>query len=264
MLALSALVLFQGAAWAQEEETESSSNGYRLGSQRTWPFVSFLKDEGDDASTLGIEFESYVTLGGYEVKNLAYVEVNQYPRAVPGQPVGNPVPGIEPADGINDLLTGFWLSKRGPHHEGHHFAPGLALQFPTASAESLGSGKWSLGPSVDYEYEHGRLFAGVIALQIWSFAGDADRKDVNMLMMKPFVVFSLNDAWDLIYMPYGVSVYWNKEPGEKVYLPLGGGAQRHFQLGEVQMNLGAQLFKNVVRPTKGTVYDLRFVIEFVF
>jgi len=88
MLALSALVLFQGAAWAQEEETVSSSNGYRLGSQRTWPFVSFLKDEGDDASTLGIEFESYVTLGGYEVKNLAYVEVNQYPRAVPGQLIG--------------------------------------------------------------------------------------------------------------------------------------------------------------------------------
>jgi hypothetical protein len=30
------------------------------------------------------------------------------------------------------------------------------------------------------------------------------------------------------------------------------------------MNLGGQLFKNVVRPTKGTVYDLRFVVEFVF
>jgi hypothetical protein len=65
-------------------------------------------------------------------------------------------------------------------------------------------------------------------------------------------------------MPYGVSVYWNKPSGEKVYLPLGGGAQRRFQLGSLQMNLALQLFKNVVRPTKGTVYDLRGLVEFVF
>jgi hypothetical protein len=30
------------------------------------------------------------------------------------------------------------------------------------------------------------------------------------------------------------------------------------------MNLGAQVFKNVVRPKKGTVYDLRFLIELAF
>ncbi len=30
------------------------------------------------------------------------------------------------------------------------------------------------------------------------------------------------------------------------------------------MNLGLQLFKNVVRPTKGTVYDLRGLVELVF
>ena len=85
-----------------------------------------------------------------------------------------------------------------------------------------------------------------------------------MLMIKPFVVYSLSSKWDLLYMPYGISVYWDKEPGEKVYLPLGGGAQRHVDLGSVQMNLGAQLFKNVIRPSKGTVWDLRFLIEFVF
>ena len=42
-----------------------------------------------------------------------------------------------------------------------------------------------------------------------------------------------------------------------MYLPLGGGVQHSIKLGSVQMNLGAQLFKNVVRPTKETVYDLR-------
>ncbi len=77
-------------------------------------------------------------------------------------------------------------------------------------------------------------------------------------------MYNLAKRFDLIYMPYGVSVYWNKPAGEDVYLPLGGGAQYQFPLGsETTLNMGLQLFKNVVRPTKGTEYDLRFLIEFV-
>lgn len=249
-------------------ETESheveSHSGLRLGRQASWLFRSFLKDEWDDSDTLGLEFESYFGVGSYEVKNISYFEVASYDRGVPGQPGGNPFPGVEAADGINDLLTAFWISKKGAHHGKHHFSLGMAAQFPTASADSLGSGKWSVGPSFDYEYENGRLFAGAIALQLWSFAGDNDRKEVSMLMIKPFLFYSVSDNWDLMYVPYGIQVYWNKASGEKVYLPVGGGAQRHFQLGATQMNLGAAVYYNAVRPTNGTVWDLRFLVEFNF
>lgn len=250
-----------------EEESESDKPFYRLGSQRTWPFFSFLNDPGDDASTLGIEFESYLNIGKYEVKNISYFEVNQYPRVIPGQPIGNPAgttDEIVPADGINDLLMGFWFARKGKHHGKHHFTGGFAAMFPTASDESLGSDKFSLGPSFDYEFESGRWFAGAIALQVWSVAGPSDVKAVNMLMIKPFVVFNVVERFDLIYMPYGISVYWNKPAGEKVYLPLGGGGQYQIPLGKkTTLNLGLQFFENVIRPTKGTVYDLRFLVEFV-
>ncbi|MCL7978799.1 MAG: hypothetical protein M8865_02785 [marine benthic group bacterium] len=243
---------------------EAPWSGFRVGSNRNWIFRSFMVDEGDDATVLGVELESYIGVGGYQVKNIAYLEVADYPRAVPGQPPGNPEPGTEADTGISDLLTGFWISKQGGHHGKHHFAPGIAFQLPTATSETLGSGKWSVGPSFDYEYESGSLFAGAIALQIWSFAGDDDRKDVSMLMIKPFVYYSLSDRWDLTYVPYGISVYWNKPSGEAVYLPIGGGGQYKTHLGSLGLNLGAQLFYNVVRPTTGTVWDLRFLAEVVF
>lgn len=249
------------------ESAESNRPIYKLDSQRTWPFFSFLNDPGDDASTLGLEFESTLKIGHYNIKNISYFEVNQYPRPIPGQPIGNPIQGgnIEAVDGINDLLMGFWFAKRGAHHGKHHLTLGFAASLPTASDPTLGSGKWSLGPSFDYEYENGRLFAGAIALQIWSIGGASDRKDVSMLMIKPFVVYNVAKRFDLIYMPYGISVYWNKPSSEAVYLPLGGGGQYQFPLGkETTLNLGAQFFKNVIRPTKGTVYDLRFLVEFVF
>ena len=271
-LALSGSVVGASAQEAAGEEHEAqiegedsaSSSVFRVGSFRSWIFRSFMVDEGDDALTLGLELESYLGLGGYQVKNIAYIELDDFPRAIPGQPPGNPEPDTAAVTGVSDLLTGFWVSKQGGHHGKHHFAPGFAMQFPTASSETLGSGKWSIGPSFDYEYESGSLFAGAIALQIWSFAGDSDRKDVSMLMIKPFVYYALSDSFDLMYVPYGISLYWNKPSGEKMYLPIGGGAQYKTRLGSLGLNLGAQLFNNVVRPTKGTVWDLRFLVELVF
>lgn len=268
-LALAALLLVgdQAPVCAQEaavEEHEASSSWFRVGSWRTWVFRSFMRDEGDDAGTLGLELESYLTFGNTQIKNIAYLEVADHPRAIPGQPQGNPVPEPGAATGISDLLTGFWSSKKGEHHGKHHFAPGLAAQFPTASDATLGSGKWSLGPSFDYEYESGSWFAGAIALQIWSVGGDPDRADVSMLMIKPFVYFTLSDHWDLTYVPYGISVYWLKEAGEKAYVPLGGGGQYKTHLGSLGLNLGLQLFNNVIRPEKGTVWDLRLLVELVF
>ena len=264
-LALSGAIMPAEAQEPHDEAAqEAEASVFRVGSWRNWIFRSFLQDETDDANTLGLELESYFTFGSTQIKNIAYVEVADHPRAIPGQPQGNPLPEIGSATGISDLLTGFWISKQGGHHGKHHFAPGIAFQFPTATSETLGSGKWSVGPSLDYEYESGDLFAGAIALQIWSFAGDEDRKDVSMLMIKPFVYFTLAKNWDLIYVPYGITVYWNKPSGEKVYLPLGGGIQRSFPLGSVQLNLAAQYFRNVVRPSKGTVRDLRFLVEFSF
>jgi len=246
------------------EAADTEASGLRLNRYANWIFRSFLRDESDDATTLGMEFETKLSLKSLEIKNISYFEVAEYGRGVPGQPAGNPDPGTAAADGITDLLTAFWFSRKSEHHGKHHFAPGVAAQFPTASDDTLGSGQWSIGPSFDYEYESGRWFAGAIALQVWSVAGDEDRKSVTMLMVKPFAYYSVSEHWDLMYVPYGIQVYWNKPAGDKVYLPIGGGAQRRIQLGSVQMNLGLQFFHNLVRPAEGTVNDLRFLVEFSF
>jgi hypothetical protein len=196
--------------------------------------------------------------------NISYLEVADYPRAVPGKPTGNPEPGTESATGISDTLSAFLMSKEREHHGPHHFAYGLATQFPTASDDTLGSGKWSLGPAIEYEYHNNRFYAAFVALQLWSVAGDADRKDVSMLMIKPMVTYDLGKQWKAVYMPYGVSVYWNKPASDAVYLPLGGGLQRDFRIGSLEMAASVQFFSYVVRPPKGSEYDLRFMLELDF
>ena len=187
-----------------------------------------------------------------------------YPRAVPGRPIGNVRPEPGAATGITDLLSAFLASPKRRHHGPHHWAVGAAFQFPTASDSTIGSGKWAVGPAIEYEYHKGRFFAAFVALQLWSFAGDADRKSVNMLMVKPMVTYELARKIKAVYMPYGISVYWNKKVGDKVYLPLGGGLQFDFGVGRQEAAVSLQFFKYVIRPSKGSEDDLRLMVELDF
>lgn len=47
-------------------------------------------------------------------------------------------------------------------------------------------------------------------------------------------------------------------------LPIGGGAKQLVGSGTTRVNLGAQLFYNVVRPSDGTVWDLRLLAALMF
>jgi len=249
----------RGVAHAPDPEKDR----FHFTSLRTWYFHDFLP-KSDDADTLGIEVNSAWAWGEVQLTNISYFEIADYARAVPGKPYGNPEPELGSATGITDLLSAFLLSRKGVHHDHHHWSLGLATQLPTASDDTIGSGKWSLGPAVEYEYENGPFFAAFVALQLWSVVGDSDREDVNMLMIKPMITYDVFEQWKLVYMPYGISAYWNKKPGQKFYVPVGGGVQHGFSIFTQEMAASVQFFKYVVRPDKGSEYDLRFMLEFDF
>jgi hypothetical protein len=242
---------------------DSERDCFHVTALRLWAYRDFLPNS-NDSDVLGIELNSAWGMAGFDVMNISYVEVAEYPRAVPGMPPGNPEPGLEGATGITDLLSAFLFSKQRQHHGYHHFAYGFAGQFPTASDEALGSGKWAFGPAVEYEYHRSRFYAAFVALQLWSVAGDADRKEVSMLMIKPMVTYDLGKRWKAVYMPYGITAYWNKPASDAVYLPLGGGIQRGFRIGSQEMAVSVQFFKYALRPSNGSEYDLRFLLEFDF
>ena len=247
-----------------DEQHEASSDAFHLATYRTWAFRTFLPDTDDDADTLGQEFVFGWGWGNYDVTNISYLEVADYPVGVPGLPIGNPEPGTVADTGINDLLSAFLFSKKGGHDSPHHFGFGFATQLPTGSGETLSSGKYSIGPAVDYEYRDGKFFMAIVALQLWSFAGDSDRKDVNMMMIKPMITYDISEKWKLVYMPYGVSIYWDKPKGQRVYFPIGGGVQRQLNIGSNGSAVSLQLFRNVIRPDKGAEHDLRFMFEVNF
>ena len=61
--------------------------------------------------------------------------------------------------------------------------------YPTATDSELGAGKWGAGPTVvALRQEHGFTY-GVLANQIWSYAGWGNQ-NVNATYLQPFVAYT--------------------------------------------------------------------------
>ena len=242
------------------ESVEHESKWFRFDRFMNYYMMDYL--DGDEAHTIGLETLMVYEFWGLEVDHRIYLEVADYPVEIPGKP-GNPFPEPGSATGINDLLTGFWAFPEN-HHGNWKFGGGPVFQFPTASDDSLGAGKWSAGPGFEIAYEKDKWSIGTLGFQLWSFAGDEDRHSVNTLMLKPFLIYKASQKWWLISMPYGVSYYWKKPAGKRLLLPVGGGLQHNFSIGKQDLTFSGQVFKYVERPPGYPEWNVRLVLEWLF
>jgi len=102
----------------------------------------------------------------------------------------SPVAGGSSINGLGDTLQSLFFSPKAPSASGWIWGVGPALSIPTAGNDELGSGKWSLGPTVVLlKQEHGWTY-GVLSNQIWSIAGQSDRASVSSLFVQPFLTYT--------------------------------------------------------------------------
>ncbi len=163
--------------------------------------------------------------------------------------------------GIGDINTSLWLS---PSKLGKLvWGIGPILQFPTATDDTLGSGKWAAGPSLVALVTPGKWVVGFLANNIWSFAGDSDRDDVNFFTLQYFVNYNLPKGWYLVSAPINTAD-WKADSGNRWTVPLGGGVGKVFRLGKLPININSQALYNVEHPDFGPDWQLRFQMQFLF
>jgi hypothetical protein len=96
------------------------------------------------------------------------------------------IDGGVPASGVSDILASFFFSpKTGPLIWG----VGPVVSLPSTSVPTLGTGKWSAGPTVVALKQAGPWTAGALWNQVWSFAGNDARNDVNQMFLQPFLAY---------------------------------------------------------------------------
>jgi hypothetical protein len=105
----------------------------------------------------------------------------------------NVLAGEGGANGLGDMNPSFFLSPAAPGKLIWGVGPTLPL--PTATERTLGQGKWGAGPSFVILTQPEHWTIGLLANNIWSFAGNQHRVPVNQFLAQYHHHGELADGW---------------------------------------------------------------------
>ena len=204
-----------------------------------------------------------VTVGNWNLISRAlipaWVSVDGFIEGTPDIPQGRP--SNDRKNGLGDINYSLFFSpnKTKPFIWG----VGPSITLPTATEDQLGSGKWSAGATGVILVQPGWGTYGVLVRQLWSFAGDSDRADVNQMLIEPFINYNLPGGWYLITDMIS-TVNWDARSGNKLTIPIGGGAGKLFKIGNLPVNTRLEAYYNVERPDAGPDWQVVFSFQFLF
>lgn len=140
---------------------------------------------------------------------------------------------------------------------------GPSFNFPTATVDLLGADKWSAGPSAVVLSMPKPWVYGALVRQLWSFAGEGNRKDVSQLLIQPFINYNLAKGWYLVSSPV-MTANWEADSNNRWMIPMGGGFGKIFRIGKQPMNASVQSFYNAEHPDNGPDWSVRAQLQFLF
>jgi hypothetical protein len=165
--------------------------------------------------------------------------------------------------GLGDINPTFFLSRARPGQL--IWGAGPTFLLPTATQQAVGTGKWSVGPAAVALVQPELWTIGVLAQNVWSFAGEDDREDVNQLLLQYFVNYNLSGGWYLTSQPI-LTANWKQPSGEEWVVPFGGGLGKIFKLGPQALNGQVSAYWNAVTPDDqpSASWQLRLQLAFLF
>lgn len=103
-------------------------------------------------------------------------------------------PGAGSQFGLGNTEQSLFFSPVKPSH-GIIWGVGPIFYLPTATDSLLGPEKWGVGPTGVALWQGGPWTVGILANQIWSFAGSPNDEDINQAYFQPFLAYTTKTAW---------------------------------------------------------------------
>jgi hypothetical protein len=138
--------------------------------------------------------------------DLFYVE--NLPKNSPLQPQNRS------QDGLSDTTQSFFFSPKKPGPFGLVWGIGPALLYPTGTHPLLGTGTFSIGPTVVVLKQMGGLTAGVLMNQLWSVAIQEDRQSFSQMFLQPFLAYTTK-THTTFTLSTESTANWNNTPGRR-------------------------------------------------
>ena len=171
------------------------------------------------------------------------------------------LPGPDGLTGLSDLTTSLFLT---PAHTGKWvWGAGPIFQFPTATDEALGTGKWSAGPTGALVYVDGPWINGILVSHLWSFAGKSDREDVSFTQIELKASYQFWNGWYVQTNPT-MTYDWKAPAGEGWTIPVGFDVGKMFQIGSRGLSLQLGAYYNAKKPPGAADWTLNTSVTLTF
>ena len=163
--------------------------------------------------------------------------------------------------GLGNINATFFFSPAKP--SALIWGVGPVFGFPTNTSPALGSAKWTFGPSLVLLAMPGPWTLGVLANNVWSWAGGGSQ-NVNSLLIQYFVNYNFKGGWYVTSSPI-ITANWNVTPySNKWTFPVGGGFGKLQFIGKLPLNLSATFYYNIWHPDVGPTSTLRLQVALLF
>ncbi|HPU16195.1 MAG TPA: hypothetical protein PK808_08915 [Polymorphobacter sp.] len=164
--------------------------------------------------------------------------------------------------GFGDTTQSLFLSPKAPAGGWLIWGAGPAFLIPTGTSAPLTSGKWAAGPTAVALTQKDGWTVGILANQLWSFAGDANRGKVSAMFVQPFVSFTTKS-----FTTYGINTEttcnWELT-GNQCAVPINVTVGQLMKIGDQRVSFTAGGRYYVSRPAGTAEWGLRFVATFLF
>ena len=168
--------------------------------------------------------------------------------------------GTSSQTGLSDTVQSFFLSPVNPTEGGWIWGAGPAMLLPTATDDLLGGEKWGAGPTAVVLKQQDGWTYGALANQIWSFAGECSRADVNATYLQPFVSYTTKKATTFTLNTESTYDWHNEQWTAPVNLMV----QQLVKIGKqpLALTVGGRYYADT--PEGGPDWGLRFAAIFLF
>ncbi len=139
---------------------------------------------------------------------------------------------------------------------------GPTFQFPTASDDALGTGKYSAGPSGVLSFIGKDFILGGLYQQWFSYAsgGKGSGEDVNFSWLNLFYFLNFEGGWQVGGTPV-ITADWEADSDNRWTVPIGLGVYKTHFFGKMPIKMGVEFQWMPVRPdTLGQEFNIRLTI----
>lgn len=170
-------------------------------------------------------------------------------------------PGMGTQFGFGDTVQSFFFSPKALTASGWTWGAGPVVLLPTATDDLLGGEKWGAGPTaVALRQTQGGWTYGALVNHIWSFAGDADRADINATYLQPFVAKALGQG-RTVSVALESTYDWD---AGRWNVPLNVGYSKVSRIGKQLVSYQGGVRYYLDSPDGGAEWGLRFTFTLLY